>query len=108
MNERHAHPELPFIAYTGDGPYIFVSYSHSDANVVYAELKWLHDLGYNIWYDEGISPGHGWQGELAHSLEDSSLFLFYVTDDSLESPNCRRESNFALEQNVPVLAIHLS
>lgn len=108
MNEHPAHPELPFIAYTGDAPYIFVSYAHSDATVVYAELKWLHDLGYNIWYDEGISPGHGWQGELAHSLEESSLFLLYVTDDSLKSPNCRREANFALEQNVPVLAIHLS
>jgi formylglycine-generating enzyme required for sulfatase activity/dienelactone hydrolase len=105
--DKPGHPELPFIAYTGNAPYIFISYAHDDAEAVYAELQWLNTMGFNIWYDEGISPGHGWQSELAHSIENSALFLLYVSERSLGSPNCRRETNFALEKEVPVLAIHL-
>ena len=47
--------ERPFPAYTGDAPYIFVSYSHEDDEIVYPEIQWLKDQGFNIWDDEGIS-----------------------------------------------------
>ncbi len=50
--------ERPFPAYEGSEPYIFVSYSHEDAAAVYPEIEWLRQQGVNIWYDEGISPGH--------------------------------------------------
>jgi hypothetical protein len=106
--DKPGHPELPFIAYTGNAPYIFISYAHDDAEAVYAELQWLNTMGFNIWYDEGISPGHGWQSELAHSIENSALFLLYVSERSLGSPNCRRETNFALEKGVPVMAMHVN
>ena len=49
--------ERPFSAYIGDDPYIFVSYAHEDAELVYPELTRLKDQGFKIWYDEGISPG---------------------------------------------------
>ena len=44
--------ERPFPVYQGDEAYIFVSYAHDDAVVVYPELLKLHDQGFNIWYDE--------------------------------------------------------
>ena len=43
--------EKPFAAYQGDEPYIFVSYAHEDSEVVYPEIQWLKDQGFNIWYD---------------------------------------------------------
>ena len=46
----------PFPAYKGDEPFIFVSYAHADAEQVYGELQSLHDQGFNVWYDDGISP----------------------------------------------------
>ncbi len=49
--------DRPFPAYKGDEPYIFVSYSHEDDGFVYPEIRWLKDQGFNIWYDEGITPG---------------------------------------------------
>jgi hypothetical protein len=33
-------------------------YSHADSKLVYQELEWLKAHGFNVWYDEGISPGH--------------------------------------------------
>ena len=61
--------DRPFPAYKGEEPYIFVCYAHEDSDVVYPELQRLHDSGVNIWYDEGIAPGHEWTQELADAIE---------------------------------------
>ncbi|MCZ6871424.1 MAG: TIR domain-containing protein, partial [Gammaproteobacteria bacterium] len=97
----------PFAAYQGDDPYIFVSYAHEDAERVYPELEWLRGQGFNVWYDEGISPGAVWREGLARAIKDSSLFLFYVTANSVTSPHCLRELNFGQEEERPFLAVHL-
>jgi len=99
--------ERPFPAYQGDGPYIFVSYSHKDREVVFAGLQWLRDQGFNIWYDEGISPGASWREELAHSILGCDLFIILVSPQSAGSENCLKELNFALEHGRAVLAVHL-
>jgi TolB-like protein len=99
--------DRPFAAYKGDEPYIFVSYSHEDAGIVYKELQWLRNLGYNIWYDEGISPGSTWRQELAEALKNCSLFLLFVTPSSAASDNCLKEVNYALDEGCPLLAVHL-
>ncbi len=60
--------DKPFSAYRGSEPYVFVCYAHEDAETVYTELRWLHEQGVNLWYDEGISPGHEWTEELASAI----------------------------------------
>jgi TolB-like protein len=99
--------DRPFAAYKGDEPYIFVSYAHEDSDVVYPEIQWLKEQGFNIWYDEGISPGSRWSDELATSLKNSSLFLYFVTPDSVKSQPCQDESNLALDSGKPTIAVHL-
>jgi TolB-like protein len=99
--------ERPFSAYSGNEPYAFVCYAHADANTVYPELTWLRDLGYNIWYDEGISPGEEWTQELANAIEGASHFLFFVSSASIESRYCRNEIQYATTLDKPILAIHL-
>ena len=42
--------ERPFPAYKGGKPYIFVSYAHEDSEVVFPEIQWLKDQGFNLWY----------------------------------------------------------
>lgn len=97
----------PFRAYSGDQPYIFVSYAHEDSSAVYPEMKWLQDQGFNVWYDEGISPGTVWRTELADSIMGAGLFLFFVTPRSVISSNCEKEVNFAIDHDIPVLTVHL-
>jgi TolB-like protein len=99
--------ERPFPAYQGGEPYIFVSYAHGDADVVYPELKWLNDQGINVWYDEGISPGSRWSDALAKALDDSAHFVYFVTPQSVASQNCLDEVGFALECEKPLLALHV-
>jgi TolB-like protein len=99
--------QQPFPAYRGDGPYVFVSYSHEDASLVYQEVARLHGAGFNIWYDEGIAPGLTWRDELADALARCEVFLFFVTPRSVSSPNCRKEVNFCLARNRKLLSVHL-
>ncbi|MDK1025062.1 MAG: TIR domain-containing protein [Gammaproteobacteria bacterium] len=99
--------ERPFPAYQGDEPYIFVSYAHEDDALVYSEIQWLHDQGFNIWYDEGISPGSRWSEELATSLQNSALFLYFGSPHSVDSRHCLDEINLALDANIPTIAVHL-
>lgn len=99
--------ERPFPSYQGDEPYIFVSYSHEDSEIVYAEIQWLKDQGFNIWYDEGISPGHEWHEELGERIAESSLFLYFITPQSVASEHCVREVNYAIDQKTQLLVVHL-
>jgi hypothetical protein len=99
--------DQPFAAYTGDKPYVFVSYSHRDSSAVYPELTWLRESGFNIWYDEGIEAGSEWREELAKAIEAARLVIYFVTHDSVQSENCRKEINFAVDEGIPLIAIHL-
>ncbi len=99
-------PELPCDAYLGSEPFVFVSYAHKDAAVVYPEIARLHRLGYRIWYDEGISPGSEWPEEVAGALERAAFFLVYVTPQAVASKNVRNEINFAIADQKPFLAVH--
>ena len=99
--------DRPFPAYKGDEPYVFVSYSHNNSSVVFPELVWLRESGFNIWYDEGIEAGTEWREELAKAIEGAKLLLYFVTSDSVQSENCRKEVNFAVDEGIPIVAIHL-
>jgi hypothetical protein len=51
----------PVKAYQGDEPYIFVSYSHRNSQVVYRAVVQLCAAYFRVWYDEGIEPGRIWK-----------------------------------------------
>ena len=99
--------DRPFPAYKGDEPYVFVSYSHTDSSTVFPELVWLNQTGFNIWYDEGIEAGTKWREEIAQAIKKASLFLYFVTPESAQSENCNREVNFAVDEQIPMIAVHL-
>ena len=94
-------------AYQGDDPFIFVSYSHKDRAKVYPQLRWLQAQGFNVWFDEGISPGQRWTDELAEAIENCSLLLFFITPNSVASENCLNEVQFALGRERSLLSVHL-
>ncbi len=99
--------EKPFPAYQGDDPYVFVSYAHEDAELVYPEIARLNAEGFNIWYDEGIGPGLTWRDEVALALTQCKVFLYFVTVRSVASDNCAQELNFSLSRERKILAVHL-
>ena len=98
---------LPYPAYQGDEPYIFISYSHADSERVFAEIKRFNEAGYHVWYDEGISPGNEWDDEIAEALENCSLFIVFLTQNSVNSRNVKNEIDFAIDDGIPAIGIYL-
>lgn len=98
---------LPYPAYRGNEPYVFISYAHDDQDKVFAEIKRFNKAGFYVWYDEGISPGNEWTDEIADALDGCSLFVVMITPTSAPRKNVLNEINFALDENKPFLAIHL-
>lgn len=93
--------------YEGNEKYIFVSYCHKDKAMVFPIIEQLAKDGYRIWYDEGIDPGSEWPEIIAQHLNDCSSFFAFVTNNSLNSHNCRRELNFALIKHKHFISIML-
>jgi hypothetical protein len=97
----------PFPAYVGTAPFVFVSYSHKDAPIVFPELKALHELGYRLWFDEGIDPGNEWPVEIARALKRSAMFIVFISPNAVTSHNVNNEIQLALSIKKPFVAIHL-
>lgn len=93
--------------YEGTEKYIFISYCHKDKMFVFPIIEQLRKDGYRIWYDEGVDPGSEWPEIIASHLNGCAACIAFITENSLNSHNCRREINFALLKKKPFVSIIL-
>jgi len=97
----------PFSPYEGEEEYIFVSYSHKDAEKVYKLIKNLYDRGYRIWYDEGIMAGTIWNEIIAQHIIKATLMLLFISPDAVVSVPVNEEIAFAKRHKIPIVPIFL-
>ncbi|GEM_PF-2618542 len=93
--------------YEGDNPFVFVSYAHKDSDAVYRILRLLQGRGLRIWYDEGITPGSEWPEYIASHLDRAAAVIVFITENSVNSFNCRREITFAQARNKFFISVFL-
>ena len=96
-----------FEAYTGNEPYLFVSYSHRDTMTVFPILDALHDCKYRIWYDESCENGNDFRDELRKRIEKAEAVLLFVSASSMASPFCGMEIIVAKENGKRLYPIFL-
>jgi formylglycine-generating enzyme required for sulfatase activity len=99
--------KIPFEAYKGTDPYIFISYAHKDSDKVFPIISEFHKAGFHVWYDEGIDPGNEWTEDIAKAVQKCSLFIVFISTSAVESFNVRREINYALTQDRSFIHISL-
>jgi hypothetical protein len=99
--------EIPFAPYMADAPYLFTSYAHKDSERVFAVISRLHSRRYRIWYDEGIEIGADWPQVVAEKLQHSATVLIFLSENALQSQNCRREIHFAVSQKKDMIVVLL-
>jgi tetratricopeptide (TPR) repeat protein len=99
--------QMPFKAYEGDGPFVFVSYSHIDRLQVYPIIDYLNKTGKNIWYDEGIPISEDWKKSIVDNLERCRAFLVFITPHIIDSEYVRKEISFALKKQKPFFSVYL-
>ena len=93
--------------YTGDGDYIFISYSHKDKEQVYPVIDHFIEKGYHIWYDEGIDPGTEWDENIANHLKGCIGIFAFLSENYLNSENCKDELNYARDLGKERVLIYL-
>ena len=96
-----------FKPYEGNKPFLFVSYSHRQSDLVVESIRILHDQGWRLWYDEGIPAGSDWPANIARHMEACEAVLFFLSGTALESPNCLSEIRTAARLRKPVLVLRL-
>ncbi len=93
--------------YQGKDPYVFVSYSHKDKELVLEIISDLMLCACNIWYDTGIHSGEDWNNEIAEHLFNAECVLFMVTSNSVQSDYVKDELNFAKSKQKKIYPIFL-
>lgn len=93
--------------YRGKDPYVFVSYSHCDKELVLSIINDLMLYACNIWYDTGIHSGEDWNDEIAEHLFRAECVLFMVTSNSIQSDYVKDELNFAKSKRKKIYPIFL-
>lgn len=92
----NATDDLPE-AFIGDEPFIFISYSHKDVNVVLADLVQLKHCGVRLWYDRSILNGEEWDKKALSIIDlPNCVGLFvYISENSAKSKNVCMELEYA-------------
>ncbi len=93
-------------AYTGNEPYIFVSYSHKDIQAT-ALMQEMAANGYRFWYDEGIKSGRSWSEEISRRLKGSCQFLVFLSKNAVASENVKDEIHIAKKYKIDLQVVYL-
>jgi cellulose biosynthesis protein BcsQ len=100
-------PEAYSGPYEGEGDYSFVSYSRGDVDMVMPIVQDISDLGYHLWWDEGIPGATEWLRHLEEKIRQSKYLLLFLSRRAVESKYVRAEIEFAQQNRKSILAIRL-
>lgn len=94
-------------SYSGHQEYAFISYSHKNATRVRAILERFRSMGLRFWMDENLTPSDEYIEVIAEKVQNSSLLIAFVSNDSLASQYCKHEIRFAYENGKHIMVIYL-
>ena len=78
--------------------YVFISYSHKDADVVYPVLHRLYELGINFWYDDGLNVGDIWNEKVRDIINNTDCMgaLVFLSENTVKSQPVNQEVEIML------------
>ncbi len=93
------------IAYVGNEPFVFLSYSHSDKQIAEGVIVGLKRKMCRVFYDEGLTPGESWNDELAEKVIKCNCVVVLLTTNSVASKYVRSELNYAIAKDKTIIPI---
>ena len=94
-------------SYRGTAPYIFLSYSHRDADDAAEVIGRLKEDGFRVWYDEGLTPGAEFDDIIADRVASCGYFIALMSRNFVDSSYCKDEVTFALSEKRPIIVLYL-
>jgi hypothetical protein len=85
---------------------IFISYSRRDIEFVQTLDRAFRSLGRDPWIDwDDIKKGENWWSAIEAGIEAADTFVFVISPDSVASPVCRNEVEYAAKLNKRIMPI---
>ncbi len=113
--KRHDYPpvslQLDYVTASKEQPAlpsldVFISYSRSDSDFVRQLNEALQMQGKTTWFDqESIPSGSDFQQELYRGIQGCDNFLFVISPQSVDSPYCGDEVEFAQQQHKRIITL---
>lgn len=87
---------------------VFISYSRKDSEIVNKITELLSGKGLRLWIDrDGIESGDAFKAVIVRAIKNASVFLFFSSINSNESPWTIKEVNTAVHLKKPIIPIRL-
>ena len=78
---------------------VFISHSHSNANVANSICEIIEKRGISCWIaPRDVRPGKIWDDEIVDGIESCKAMIILVSDHSNSSMHVRKEIELALNQ----------
>ena len=86
---------------------LFISYSRADKEYVRHLVDVLRKQDFEIWFDEQIPVGQGWDDVLEAQIKKADAMVLVLSCTSVASENVKDEIAFAKHSNIPVVPIKI-
>ncbi|MBV1880625.1 MAG: TIR domain-containing protein [Pseudomonadales bacterium] len=80
---------------------VFLSYAHSDREIVRKVADGLEASGIKVWFDESsLKPGSQWVLEIERALDAADFIIFFISPSSVGSGWAKQELQVAMSRQV--------
>ena len=86
---------------------LFLSYSSRDRAGIDDLLSALHRAQEDVWFDEDLGGGQAWWQMILERIRGCDVFVFAMSQNSLDSKPCQAELRYAQSLGKPVLPIQI-
>ncbi len=94
----------------GGRPYVFISYSHKDRDIVYDDIWQLTERGVGVWYDNGITAGEVWNEAVRERIisDDCKLVIFFTSENTMASSAIKQEMELVQQYKKSCFTVNLT
>jgi branched-chain amino acid transport system substrate-binding protein len=86
---------------------VFVSYSSRDKDAVKNLTQDLQDAEEQVWMDQRLAGGEAWWRAILEQIRGCDVFIFALSQNSIQSKPCQAELHYAQALGVPILPVQV-
>jgi hypothetical protein len=86
---------------------VFVSYSSRDRDAVKSLTQDLQDADEQVWMDQRLAGGEAWWRAILEQIRGCDVFIFALSQSSIDSKPCQAELQYAQALGLPILPVQV-
>ena len=86
---------------------VFVSYSSRDRDAVESLTEDLKDADEQVWLDQRLAGGEAWWRAILDQIRGCDVFVFALSQNSIQSKPCQAELHYAQNLRLPILPVQV-